>query len=150
MASTSKRAEDAWWDTDSHCIITKADNKLNQIMDQDQDLFFLDRAVEVDMRNTDTQTKTKTQVDLMSTGSILMFRSTVMVMTQKMSKCNQLQMEKSKPHHILDQVSVMTGTTLLEKDIDTLLEHLLLAMQAKNLINPQETAPSSQKTSNNK
>jgi len=30
----------------------------------------------------------------------------------------------------------MTRTTLLEKDIDTLLELLVLAMQAKNLINP--------------
>jgi len=59
-------------------------------------------------------------------------------------------MAKSKPHQILDQVSVMTRNTLLEKDIDTLLKCLLLAMQVKNLINPQEMASSSQKTGNNK
>jgi len=57
MASAIKRAEDAWWDKDNHCIVTKADNELDQIMDQDQDLFFLDRAVEVDMSNTDTSNK---------------------------------------------------------------------------------------------
>jgi len=75
MASAIERAEDAWWDTDNHFILTRADNELDQIMDQDQDLFFLDQAVEVDIGNTtNTQTKTKTQVDLMSTGSVSTFR----------------------------------------------------------------------------
>jgi len=84
MASAIERAEDTWWDTDNHCVVTKADNKLDQIMDQDQDLFFLNRAVEVDMGNTtDTQTKTKTQADLMSTRSISTFRLMVMAMTKK-------------------------------------------------------------------
>jgi len=150
MASAIERAEDAWWDTDNHCIVTKADNELNQIMDQDQDIFFLDRAVEVDMSNTDTKNKPKIQVDLTSTGSILTFRSIVMATTQKTPKCKQCQMEKPKPNQILDQVSVMTGTTLLEKDIDTMLKCLLLAMQAKNVFNPQEIATGSQKASENK
>jgi len=131
MASAIKRADDAWWDTDNHCIITKADNKLDQIMDQDQDLFFLDRAVEVDMGNTtNMQTKTKTQADLMPTRSISTFRLTVMAMTQKTSKRNQRQVATLKSHQILDQVSVMTGTTVSEKDVNALLECLLLAMQA--------------------
>jgi len=102
------------------------------------------------MGNTDTQTKTKTQADLMLTGSISMFRSTVIVMTQKTPKHNQCQIAKPKPCHILDQVSVMTRTTLLEKDVNTLLECLLSAMQAKNLINPQEMATGSQKAGKNK
>jgi len=59
-------------------------------------------------------------------------------------------MAKPKPNQILDTVSVMTGTTLLEKDVDTLLKCLLLAMQAKNLFNPQEMATGSQKARANK
>jgi len=74
MDSAIKRAEDTWWDMDNHCIVTKADNELDQIMDQDQDLFFLDRAMEVDMSNTDTSNKPKTQVDLTSTRSISTFQ----------------------------------------------------------------------------
>jgi len=150
MASAIKRAEDVWWDTDNHCIVTRAENKLDQILDQDQDLFFLDQAVEVDMENTGTQTKTKTQADLMSTGSILTFRLTVTATTQKTPKYNQCHMAKSKPHQILDQVSIMTRTMFLEKYVDALLKCLLLAMQAKNLISPPEMATSSQKTSGNK
>jgi len=61
MASAFKGADDARWDMDNHCIVTKADNKLDQIMDQEQDLFFLDRAVEIDMGNTDTKNKPKIQ-----------------------------------------------------------------------------------------
>jgi len=86
----------------------------------------------------------------MSTGSISTFRSTVTATTQKMLKCNQCQMAKPKPNHILDQVSVMTGTMLLEKDADTLLKCLLFTMQAKNLINSQEMATGSQKAGENK
>jgi len=44
----------------------------------------------------------------------------------------------------------MTRNTLSEQDINTLLKCLLLAMQAKNLINPQDKATSSQKTGKNK
>jgi len=151
MASAIKRAKDDWWDADNHCIVTKADNKLDQIMNQDQDLFFLNRAVELDMGNTtNTKTKTKTQSDLMSTGSILMFQLMATTMAQKMPKHNSCQLAKPKPNQILDQVSIMTRNTLLEQDIDTLLKCLLLAMQAKNLINPQDKATSSQKTSKSK
>ncbi len=150
MASAIERAEDAWWDTENHCVVTRVDTKLDQIMDQDQDLFFLDRAVEVNMGNTDTLTKNKMQTDLMSTGSISTFQSTAMAMTQKTTKHNQCQVEKSKPHQILDQVSIMTRTMLSEKDIDTLLKHLLWTMQAKDLINPSAMATGSQKTSTNK
>jgi len=150
MVSAIKQAEDAWWDIDNHFVVTKADNDLDQIMDQDQDLFFLDRAVEVDMSNTDTSNKPKIQADLTSTGSISTFRLTVMATTQKTPKCKQHQMAKPKPNQILDTVSVMTRTTLSEKDINTLLECLLSAMQAKNLFNPQEMATGSQKASANK
>jgi len=38
MASAIERAEDAWWDTDNHCVVTRADSELDKIMDQDQDL----------------------------------------------------------------------------------------------------------------
>ncbi len=65
-------------------------------MDQDQDLFFLDRAVEVDMSNTDTSNKQKNQADLTSTGLISTFRLTVMATTQKTPKCKQHQTPNSK------------------------------------------------------
>jgi len=145
MASAIERAEDAWWDMDNHCVITKMDNEIDQIMDQDQDLFFLDRAVEVNMSNTDTSNKPKIQADLTSTGSISTFRLTVTAMTQKTPKCKQCQMAKPKPNQILDTVSVMTGTTLLEKDIDSLHKRLLLAMQAKTYSTPKKQQPAARR-----
>jgi len=57
-----------------------------------------------------------------------------MMVTKPKIQCKQCNTNKNQAQQNLDQVSMMTGTTLLEKDIDTLLYHLLNVMQAKNLI----------------
>jgi len=82
----------------------------------------------------------------MSTGSILTFRSTVTTKNQPTMKHTACKTQKSQPNTISDQVLVMTGATLSAQDINTLLEWLLTAMQAKNLINPTQKAASSQQT----
>jgi len=57
-------------------------------------------------------------------------------MKQKPSNAN-----KTQTQHTLGQVSMMTGKTILEKDVDALFECLLNAMQAKNLLNPSSIGP---------
>jgi len=54
-----KRLADAWWDSNNHCVVTQGDTKMDQILEQDHDLFFSKVTVEVDMGDTTHQTKTK-------------------------------------------------------------------------------------------
>jgi len=56
-----KRLVDAWWDSNNHYVVMQADMELGQIMEQDQDLFFSEAVVEVDMGNTTHQIKNKSQ-----------------------------------------------------------------------------------------
>jgi len=95
------------------------------------------------MGNNPHQTKNKKQLDIMSTGLISPFHLTAMTVTKP--KMQQKQRNTNKTQQNLDQVLVMTITTLLEKDIKALLDCLFNAMQAKNLIN-NSTAPGSQIT----
>ncbi len=149
-ASAIKQAEDAWWDIDNHFVVTKADNDLDQIMDQDQDLFFLNRAVEVNMGNTDTNNKTKIQADLMSTRSISMFMIDSHGNDTKDTKMQPMPNGKTKTKPDIGPSIHDDWNHAFRKNIDTLLKCLLLTMQAKNLINPQEMATGSQKASKNK
>jgi len=110
----------------------QADMELYQIMEQGQDFFSSEAVVEVDMGDTTHQTKNKNQLDIMSTSLILTFWSTAMMVTKPKIQCKQCNTNKNQAQQNLDQVSMMTGTTLLEKDIDTLLNCLLNAMQQKN------------------
>jgi len=89
MASVIKWVEDAWWDSNNQCVATRVDTELEQILEHNQDLFFLHMVVEVDMGNTPNQIQNKTQTDLMSTGSISMFQLMATTMTQKTTKHNQ-------------------------------------------------------------
>jgi len=72
-----------------------------------------------------------------------------MATIQKTAIHNQCQAAKPKTHQILDQVSIMTRTMLLENNVNTLLKCLLLAIQAKSLINHSSTATGSQNTGGN-
>jgi len=150
MCSAIKQAEDAWWDSQNHCVVMRADTELDQILELDQDIFFLDMTVEVEMGNLTKQAPNKEQMDLMSTGSILTFRSTVMTTSQPTMKHQACKTQKSQPNTISNQVLVMAGATLSAQDINTLLEWLLNAMQAKHLINPTQKAAGSQQTSKTK
>jgi len=145
MLLTMEQADDAWWDSQNHCIVTRADTELDQILESDQDLFFLEMAVEVEMGNLVKQDPNKKQMDLMSTRLILTFRLTVMMTNQPSTKCMTCKTQKQQPNAVSNQVSVMTGATLSTQDVNTLLKQLLNAMQEK-LINPTQKAVSSQQT----
>jgi len=142
--------EDTWWDSENHYIITQADTKLEQILEDDQDLFFSNMVAEVEMGSISHQVSTKmiwpdvNRLDL----HILVHCSNTKSKDNEGTPCKTT--NKAQPHTILDQVSVMTGATLLEQDINTLLECLLNAMQAKKLINPSNMAAGSQKTGETK
>jgi len=86
MCLAIKQAKDVWWDSQNHCVGTRADTELDQILELDQDLFFSDMAVEVEMGNLAKQDPSKKQTDLMSTGPILTFRSTAMTTNQLTTK----------------------------------------------------------------
>jgi len=133
-----KRSKDAWWDSNNHCVVTQADTELGQILEQDQDLFF-SVAVAVDLGTTNYHTPNKDQMDIMSTGSISTCRSMATTTTQQKTKWKP--QTTNKNHNPSDQVSVMTGTILLEKDVNALLKCFLNAMQAKNLVNHSTMAP---------
>jgi len=151
--SAIKWAKDAWWDSQNHCVVMRADTELDQILKLDQDLFFLDMAVEVEMGNLAKQDSNKKQTDLMSMGSILTFRSTGMTTNQETRKHQACKTQKSQPNIISNQVLVMTGATLSAQENNTLLKCLLMPIKcyaSKKLIIPTQKAASSQQTGKTK
>jgi len=49
QARQLKRAANAWWDTKERCVVTKADAKLEDLINQDVDLMFPEDAITVDL-----------------------------------------------------------------------------------------------------
>ena len=72
-----ERAKDAWWDTDTLCVATKADQEMTNILTYDMDLIFPETKVELEILGLSTPASTiaKIQDDLLLTGSISNFQS---------------------------------------------------------------------------
>jgi len=70
-----KCAREAWWDTNTMCIATKADQEMANILMYDTDLIFPETKVELDMLGASTPAAmiAKIQDDLLLTRSILTF-----------------------------------------------------------------------------
>jgi len=75
----------AWWDTDTLCIVTKANQEMANILTYDADLIFPETKLDLDMVGATTPAKTiaKIQDDLLSTRSISTFRSTAAATTKQ-------------------------------------------------------------------
>jgi len=72
---TIDRACEAWWDTETLCIVTKADQEMANILTYDTDLIFPETQLDFEIAgaNTPAETITKIQDNLLSTGLISTF-----------------------------------------------------------------------------
>ena len=70
-----KRSQDAWWDAQAICMVTKADQEMENILAFDTDLIFPESKVELNMSGVSTPAATisKIQDNLLSTSSISTF-----------------------------------------------------------------------------
>jgi len=74
---TIERSRDTWWDAQALCMVTKADQEMENILAFDTDLIFPELKVELDMSGATTPADTiaKIQDDLLSTRLILTFQT---------------------------------------------------------------------------
>jgi len=72
-----ERARDSWWDTETSCMATKANQEMTNILMYDTDLIFPETKVELEISGSSTPASmiAKIQDDLLLTGSISTFRS---------------------------------------------------------------------------
>jgi len=133
-----KCTQDAWWDMDVLCIVTKADQEMSNILAYNTDLIFLKTKLELDMSRATTPAKTiaKIQDDLLSTGSISTFQSLAMAAT-KQSRAMWKSMMRSKPTESSTNSNTNTNmvislVTLSESNIQVLLTWLTQAMNLQN------------------
>jgi len=134
-------ARDAWWDTNTLCVATKADQEMANILTYDTNLIFLETKVELEMLGASTPASTiaKIQDNLLSTGSISTFRSittsaTTNTQTTRYSTV-QLKTTKSKANTTANSASVTSLVTLSEGDIQTLLTRLTQALNMQKTSN---------------
>jgi len=126
-------AADAWWDMKKWCIITKANAKLEDLINQDINLMFPEDAVTVDL----TQVQQETHVDVwMSTGSISMFCTTatpqVKARVKSSNKCDNTR----TPQASVDQASILTGMSMSKVDFNVLMMHIAEALQINTQLPP--------------
>jgi len=77
MDTAIDRAKDAWWDPKQKCVITQADKEMAAILKADTNLIFEDKKVMLNVPGyTHTTTSQQVTNDLMSTSSVLTFRTT--------------------------------------------------------------------------
>jgi len=129
-----ERARKAWWDTDTLCVVTKADQEMANILTYDTDLIFPETQLDLEMvgANTPAETIVKIQDDLLSTGLILTFQSTATATTKQTQvtrkSSSRTKTPKSNATATTDTDLVTSSVTLSEGDIQTLLFWLMQAM----------------------
>jgi len=130
------RAKDTWWDPFQKCVITKADEEMMSILQEDKDLIFPEKKIIVELPAGSTQGAMISQrnQDILSMGLVSTFQTTA---TPKMQTAHQT---KTKVQLPLAATTVSSGSattlsvsTLSEKDMSALLAYLMKAMNLPTL-----------------
>jgi len=117
---------DTWWDTKERCIVAKANAELEDLINQDVDLMFLEDAIMVDL----TQVQ-DTQADVeMSTGSISTFCTTATPQVKVgVRPSNKWDSTTTAQETSADQASVLMGISMLEVDFNAFMKHVTETLQ---------------------
>jgi len=129
-----ERSRDAWWDATSLCIVTKADQEMENILTFDTDLMFPATKMIIDLSGATTPAETiaKIQDDLLSASSISTFRTTATKTSRATRKSTKrLQFDPTVKTAMSDTDSVFSTGTFSEKDMSYLLDRLMKAMQVQ-------------------
>jgi len=132
-----ERAREAWWDTETLCVATKADQEMTNILTYDTDLIFPETKVELEMSGSTSLAPmiAKIQDDLLSTGSISTFRSLVTSASTNTHamRCSTTRSKatKSKTTKATDSDSVTSSVNLSESDLHILLTRLTQALNVQ-------------------
>jgi len=149
----SKRAQDAWWDVTSLCIITKADLEMANILAFDTDLMYLATKIKLDMSSTTTLADTiaKIQDDLLSAGSISTFWTMATKATKNTQKGKRVKINNPIASMMTNTELVSSALMLTEQDLGFLLTCFMQAMQVQNQTNISPTeSTGNQKASSQK
>jgi len=124
------RAKDTWWDPTQKCIITQADAEMASILQEDKDLIFLEKKV---VHGATSAVTTQINKDLLSTGSVSTFRTTVTLQTCSMQKTKtKVKIPSAATTMSSGSVTTLSIMTLSEKDMAVLLKYLMKAMHLHN------------------
>jgi len=118
-----EHSKDAWWDTKTLSVITKADQEMVNILTFDTDLIFPETRIEMDMsgKTTPAETITKLQDDLLSTGSISTFRTTATTTSRATRKSSRKSKATTTSSSTNDTDSVLSSATFSEQELSFLL-----------------------------
>jgi len=142
------RATDSWWDTETKCVITRADAEMENILHQDDDYHFPEMKIEVEI----PQEKKKAKEDdgLLSTGSYSTFCTMATAKPKKQTnQGKKVQIATPSTAKITDQQSVITMNTLSEQSFTQLVESVVAAIQANHIstsTNSAQASPGGPKT----
>jgi len=136
---------DAWWDEKNLCVVTKADQEMDNILSFDTDLMFPATKMIIDLSGATTLAETiaKIQDDLLSASSISTFRMAATKTSRATCKSTKwLQFNPTIKMAMSDMEKVFSTGTFSEKDLSFLLDRLMQAMKVQQ---QSETPTSSQK-----
>ncbi len=133
MEGAIERSRDAWWDSTTLSVITKADQEMANILTFDTDLIFPETRIEMDMSGATTPAETiaKLQDNLLSTGSISTFRTTASKNSRATRKSPQKVKTTTASSSTNDTDSVLSSATLSEQELSFLLARLTQAMSVQ-------------------
>jgi len=135
-----KRAKDAWWDTNTLSVVTKADQEMVNILTYITDLIFPETKLEMDMSGATTPVEmiAKIQENLLSTGSISTFQTTATRASQGTKKSTWwTKTPTALDASTTDTDSVFSLVNFSEQDLSILLAQLVQAMTLHQKSPPQ-------------
>jgi len=142
-----KQVVDAWWDQDERCMVTQADADMENIIQNDMDLFFPKKEEEIDINLTNLDKEEVETEGLLSVGSISTFwtkgkESQSGTKLAPKNKSKDLQ-AKSK----LDQEMPKKDISDAESKFDCLITWVMKEMQVDDLpeAKPNSSPPSGSK-----
>jgi len=144
MDGAIERSKDAWWDAASLCIVTKADQEMENILTFDMDLMFPPTKMIIDLSGATTPAETiaKIQDNLLSASSISTFRTAATKTSRAMWKSTKwLQFDLTVKTAMSYTDSVFSTGTFSDKDLTHLLDHLMKAMQVQNKTEAANSLP---------
>jgi len=144
------RAKDAWWDPTQRCVMTKADEEMASILQEDKDLIFPTTKVIVDLPPAETPCAASNQAetDPLSTGSVSTFRTTGTTTTKTTRKTKGKVKIPSTANTVASGTdTTLSASTFSEQDINYILSRILQALQFQNNNNSSpNTPPGGEKT----